>query len=295
LCLPNTTTILATLPAFVDVGSLLCFPNPMWRPRQRIWFFDLLIAPEFRASIGWRAHLLHGKLLGACSRLRLRKRKENGMSMKQPTHTRPARRISKFIAYVACIVLTTNLPAMSEEAEYEDFSDVVTQRCEVIGLIATPPDGWFNIPMQAMPDQLRGCQMLHVDGDDTLLGIIRLVSVLPGPGLSSDDVRDQLVSLEMSIWTEMGFQVGGPIWVRDEVPLRGDGFDGASAIGLSAIIAESGLPQEIHVLTFRHEPTTTQYVLSLITPRAEEDADAHRGNLEGFAAVMGGLVRPSGE
>ena len=190
-----------------------------------------------------------------------------------------------------CWLMVATPPCLSEEDEYiVPFQDQTTPVCELIGLRATPPDGWFAVAMQDLPDGMAGCQLVRTDEDEALVGIIRMSASDTGGRPPGEDSRNRQVVIELEVLAAMGIQPRELIWRRDDVPLTGDksaGFSSAQAVGLSATIDESGLDQELHFLTF-HGPTT-QYVLVLVTPPPETEPDIHRRNLSDFGGLIRGL------
>lgn len=186
--------------------------------------------------------------------------------------------------------------ASMAEDEVIDLSERTTPTCELIGLVARPPEGWFSVPMEDTPPGLAGCQMMRTGENEELVGIIRLSSGDTGGRAPGEESHNRQIAIEIEILKAMGIRlhVAEPLWSRHDVPisdLRDAGFsETGQAIGLAAEIEGSGLPQEVHFLTF-HGPAT-QYALVLITPPRETEPEIYRRNIDDFARVIQTLDVP---
>ncbi len=195
---------------------------------------------------------------------------------------------------LACFFLGVSFGASSlaqgVDEEGSDFSHQTTPTCELIGLMATPPTGWFSVPMVDLPAGMSGCQMIRTAQDETPVGIIRLSASDTGEHSPGENSRNRLVAIEMEVLAAMGIQPREPLWSREDVPLtdvHGVGFSNGQAVGLSAVIEGSGLPQEVHILAF-HGPST-QYALLLITPPSANEPEIHSRNVSDFGKLIQGL------
>jgi hypothetical protein len=176
-------------------------------------------------------------------------------------------------------------PGLSRD-EVIDFSDRMTPTCELIGLVGLPPEGWFNVPIEAPQDDLAGCQMMRTDENEELVGMIRLLSREVPEGTPEETWMPELIGLEAAWLEEMGVVLGDPIWRKEEVAVAGEGFEAGKAIGLAATIEGSEYPQEVHLLAFG--TPTIKYLVSLCTPDSTVDAGVH---LERNTADMGTVIR----
>lgn len=189
------------------------------------------------------------------------------------------------------LLLAGILPGLATAEDTVDFSDQIAPTCELIGLVATPPEGWFSVSVQEMPTGMAGCQMMRVNEAEELVGVMRLRSSETGEIPPGDESRDELLASELRVLEAMGLQVGEPIWSRNDVPISGLAFAGAQALGLAAVIEESGLPQEIHVLAFRGP--FTQYALLLITPHRDAESEIYERNVADFGRLFQTLNVPA--
>lgn len=207
-----------------------------------------------------------------------------------------ARSSSKVIpAAISLLVLLglQSTPATGEQ-DMIDFGDQATSECRLIGLQAPAPAGWFTVPISDLPDGMAGCQMMRTDRDDNLVGLIRLSASDTGARAPGEESRNRQVAIELEVLAAMGIKPRDRLWSRDDVPVSGpesSGFSSAQAVGLSAVIEETGLAQELHFLTF-HGPST-QYALLLITPPPSTEPDIHQRNVGDFGRVIQGLKRAS--
>lgn len=173
------------------------------------------------------------------------------------------------------------------------FADKQSARCDLLGLAAHAPAGWTSQPMVELPEQMAGCLLTRYDEDDTLLGLQRLMSIQVGDDLPVEQASSRLADLELSIWEQMGFQVVEPLWRRDDVPMDGSmsaGFSSATALGMSAVIVESGLPQEIHLLLFHRNDI--HYAATMLSPRGEAVEAIYQANLAAYQALLASMFVP---
>ena len=69
------------------------------------------------------------------------------------------------------------------------------------------------------------------------------------------------------------------------MPIVGDGFRNARAIGLSARIEGNETPQEAHFLVFEND--SRKFVISLLTPAEDVDEGAHyERNVSDFGTLI---------
>lgn len=190
----------------------------------------------------------------------------------------------------ALIAVTCLLPAAvaaDSDDDVVDFSDRTTPLCEVSGLAAAPPEGWFNVPIESGDPAIEGCQMMRTRADEALVGILRVLSVHVEP--SEQEAPPWyliLVALEEQNIARMGYGLGEVLWAREDVPIRGAGFENARAVGISARIEGNDTPQEAHFLLFEKGPT--KYIVTLLTPaRAVEGGAYYDRNVADF----GGLIQ----
>jgi hypothetical protein len=193
-------------------------------------------------------------------------------------------------AAVLLVVLFSSPSARGSDQDMTDFSEQATAICELIGLEASPPAGWFSVPMVDLPAGMSGCQMMRTDEDDAPVGIIRLSASDTGARSPGEESRNRQLAIELEVLAAMGIQARDRLWLRQDVPVTGErdaGFSKAQAVGLSAVIEGSGLPQEVHILAF-HGPST-QYALLLITPSQETEPAIHSRNVADFAKLIQSL------
>lgn len=116
----------------------------------------------------------------------------------------------------ALLALTVMATSVTANDDIADFSDQITPVCEVQGLLARPPAGWFNVPMESGEKQVAGCQMMLArESDDALLGIMRILSV----GLADTDTGDNpawsvVLAMEIDLVGAMGYALGEVLWTR---------------------------------------------------------------------------------
>lgn len=173
-----------------------------------------------------------------------------------------------------------------------DFSEQTTPVCEVEGLRATPPDGWFNVPIDSAEPTLRGCQMMRTREDEALVGIARVLSVTLSEPTVDPPWQVLMLSFERDNIARMGYVPGDVLWRRDNVPIAGTGFTGGLAVGLSARIEGNEAPQEVQFLIF--ERALTKYVVTLLTPgRSVENGLYYDRNVADFGKLIGGFMAPA--
>ncbi|MDD7971075.1 hypothetical protein [Roseinatronobacter alkalisoli] len=186
--------------------------------------------------------------------------------------------------------------AFATAADEMDLSDISTPGCAVSGLAVSPPAPWLNAQISGLPEQMSGCQMMRTDDDEHLVGIIRILSVQTGPGMSADEARERVIAFESLIWRDIGFEVTDRLWLREDVPVHDrhdEGFSSGSAVGLAAVIQGTQLPQEIHVLFFSRLPDNTHYVISLLTPSGPDATEIYAHNLEDYSRILNSLTLTS--
>ena len=170
------------------------------------------------------------------------------------------------------------------DAGEEDIRSLATAECQVPGLTVMPPSPWYSVPIDSKEPMIAGCQMLWEEGNQ-YMGIMRLVSFevreMPTDGVKWEDL---VVAFESKVMERMNIKVGKPIWKRDRVPITGDGFSNAKAIGLTASLEGVAHPNEAHFLLF--ESPTHKYVISMLTPAKSASPDVYRSNTKAMGRVM---------
>jgi len=189
--------------------------------------------------------------------------------------------IAAAVVFFAATLLTAH-PGYAEEAE--DLRGAATTSCELPGLSVVPPAPWYSVPIESGDPEVDGCQMLWEEGDQ-YMGIIRLVSF---------DLRERAeevgkwqqfaLAFEAMVMEEMNFRLSEPLWRRDSVPITGDGFANASAIGFEARLEGVEHQNEAHFLFF--ENATHKYVISMITPAQAVSPDIYRANTQAMGTIM---------
>ena len=169
--------------------------------------------------------------------------------------------------------------------ERVDFGDRMTPRCEMAGLISVPPPGWINVPLENPPPGHLGCMMMRTNENEELVGFLRIRS-LSAPALDAKaEPFDALLASEVLSVGEMGFAVDEtPLWVRKNVPVKGEGFRDARGVGLAARIEGNPTPQEVHLLVFRSD--RAEYVVTLMTPAKSFDAKLYDRNVTDFGTLI---------
>jgi hypothetical protein len=184
--------------------------------------------------------------------------------------------------FLAALLLFA-MPALSEDTV--DFSDRITETCEIAGLIAYPPEGWFNVPLEDPPAGHLGCMMMLPNESRELVGAIRVRS-LAAPALDSEgEPYAGLFGSEVAAFAEMNCSLADePLWVRKDVPVSGGGFRDGRALGFAATVPGSELRQEAHFLFFRSD--SVEYLVTLLTPTKSADASLYERNTEDFGKVI---------
>jgi len=193
------------------------------------------------------------------------------------------------------VMLAAQLTLGAGVDAYADFSDQVVPVCRVSGLNAYPPEGWFAVPVESGSAELQGCQMLRVrDGDAALVGMVRVLSLEWSDSDDAPPWENVLVSIEHEAVAGMGYSMGEVIWVRDSVPVQGQGFANGRAVGFAASIEGNPLPQQAHFLLF--DQGTTKYVVTLLTPGPEvDDGSDYQRNTTDFGAVIRSVKVPASD
>lgn len=179
--------------------------------------------------------------------------------------------------------------AFAEPDDIIDFSEQTTTICEVVGLTAPPPPGWFNVPIDSDDEALTGCQMMRAGDQEELVGILRLVSV------TLEEREDPpwyavMIAIEQQIIGEMGYELGEVMWSRQDVPISGEGFENARAVGLSALVEGNDTPQEVHFLLFEHGQQ--KFIITLLTPGRDVDEGVfYKRNTDDFGILIRSLNR----
>lgn len=204
---------------------------------------------------------------------------------------RDGRTLRILLGIAVAIALAAGAAAQETEGETLDLSEFLTATCDLVGLRAVPPEGWFNASVRNPPPGHRGCQMMRTTETDELVGLIRLRSLDTEAAEFADEGFDAFVADELAVLATMGYVVGEPLWARDDVPVAGEGLGSGRAAGFEATL-EGGPPQEIHLLVFRG--AATQYLLVLATPARSHDAETYRANETGFATLITTLQQPVG-
>jgi hypothetical protein len=178
-------------------------------------------------------------------------------------------------------------PAAIAEGD-NDWTGLTSPTCEVQGLMVAPPKGWMNAPVDTAGDEtFAGCQMMLME-QGVYLGILRFFSHdLSKPRKNMPDKwQEYVLGLEPLLMSNMGFEIGEPLWRRESVPVRGAGFSSAEAMGLSVHIEGAPAPWEVHVLLFKNE--TYHYLMSMLTPAksAQDGGQLYQENTDAMGLVM---------
>ena len=182
--------------------------------------------------------------------------------------------------FLAIVVLTTVPGAVAEES----LQELATDTCLTPGLSVAPPSPWYSVPIESGKPGIFGCQMIWEAGDQ-YMGIMRLVSFDAAQYPPSDIKWENLaIAFEVSVMEQMNFKIGELIWKRDTVPVSGEGFANAKAIGLQAHLEGVEQPNEVHFLLF--EGVAHKYVISMLTPSESTNPDVYRKNTQAMGAVM---------
>ena len=202
--------------------------------------------------------------------------------------------MSSRITLLPLFLLTTFATTLhAQDDETVDFSDQMTATCELIGLVASPPADWFNVPTESEA-RFRGCQMMRTNEQEELVGLMRLLSLQLPPELSDDEWSKRLIDFETEWLAGMGIQLGETMWKRDDVPIAGQGFEGARAIGYASRIEGNEVPQEVHFLVFAG--ASSKYLISLSTPARTVEGGVHyQRNTSDFGVLISTLKLPDSE
>ncbi len=191
---------------------------------------------------------------------------------------------------LAVVAISLPAPVWSAPQE-EDLRDLATASCELPGLYVAPPSPWYSVPIDSEEDIVEGCQMLWEEGDQ-YMGIMRLVAfdLSERPEQAAEWERFA-IGFEAMILERMNFTLGDVLWKRDSVPVSGEGFGNARAVGFEARLGGVTHQNEAHFLLF--ESATRKYVISIITPSESASPDIYRANTRAMGTVMQTLqVRP---
>lgn len=194
---------------------------------------------------------------------------------------------------VALLALTAMAAPVAADDDVLDFSDQMTPVCEVHGLLARPPAGWFSVPIESGQRQIAGCQMMLArEDDDALVGILRILSV----DMTDADTGDNpwwsiVLAMEIDLVGAMGYTLGDVLWTRESVPVRGQGFANGRAIGLEAWVEGNETSQEAHFLLF--DKGEIQYVVTLLTPgQGGEEAVYYQRNTSDLGTLISSFTAP---
>lgn len=192
-----------------------------------------------------------------------------------------------------CLIFGVGANVAAGQEEVVDFSDQITPTCEMAGLVARPPEGWFNVPFENPPAGHLGCQMMATGEDDGLIGIIRVRSATAPATEFGQDGYAPLLGNENVVLSGMGYILADePLWRRDDVPVSGVGFREGRAVGVSATIEGNDVPQEAQFLLFRSDDA--KYVFTLLTPAESFDAGLYKRNTDDFGVVIRTLQPSAG-
>lgn len=189
------------------------------------------------------------------------------------------------------LVVAFHSPTRGQQQEV-DLGELATATCELIGLVATPPQGWINVPIDVPVDELAGCQMMLINDKDELVSMIRILSRQIAADTTEESWFSELLGLEVGQLEEMGVVLGEPMWKRDDVPVTGPGFGTGRAAGFAASIEGNPIPQEVHFVAFGKP--TLKYLVTLITPgRTVEDGLYYDSNTADFGSLIQTLQFPA--
>jgi hypothetical protein len=173
-----------------------------------------------------------------------------------------------------------------------DFRQRVTPACELAGLLAVPPSGWFNVPFENPPEGSRGCMMILTNESEEPVAIVRIRS-LAAPALRADgELFETLFASEVDSIAAMGYAFAEePLFVRNEVPVKGAGFLDGRVVVLSAVLEGNPIPQEAHLLMFRSD--RAEYIISLMTPARSHEPQIYKRNIADFGTLIRTLQQRS--
>ena len=167
-----------------------------------------------------------------------------------------------------------------------DFGKRVTPRCKLAALVALPPSGWFNVPFEDPAKGNLGCLMVRTNEREEPVGMLRIRS-LAAPALPENGKPFQAIFIsEVEAVQAMGFVVVDekPLFLRNDVPVKGEGFRDGRGVGLAARIEGNAVPQEIHLLMFRSD--RAEYIVTLLTPARSHDEKMWKRNTDDFGTVI---------
>ena len=197
----------------------------------------------------------------------------------------------ELIAFVILQLLMIG-PLIAEDEDIVDFSEHITPVCEIVGLRAVPPNGWFNVPIDSEDDAVSGCQMMRAGEEQELVGILRLLSARLPEDEDAPPWFAVLIAMEQQVISEMGYTLGEVLWARPEVPISGDGFGNARAVGLAATIEGNDAPQEAHFLVF--DRAADKFIITLLTPAKTVDEGVYyKRNTDDFGILIRSLNQKS--
>lgn len=177
--------------------------------------------------------------------------------------------------------------ADSSDSGYVDFSDQITEICQVDGLWVRPPTGWISVPIDfGAEGSFVGCQMMLIE-NEALIGILRFVS---GRLPSDVDPHQMLVGVEAQFVQAMNYSLGEALWRRDDVAVAGDGFGEGKALGVSLSLPGNPNPMEGHFLTF--QGPERHYIITLLTPADSVNDGIYYDKLTAAMATVMQTVRP---
>lgn len=166
-----------------------------------------------------------------------------------------------------------------------DFTDRITPTCELTGLVATPPAGWFNVPFDKLPEGHHGCTMLLTNENEEPTGILRIRSVTAPALDEAGETFEHLFESEIEGVASMGYIIDpDALWVRRDVPIKGEGFQDARGVGFAAKLEGNPIPQEVHVLVFRSDDA--EYAISLLTPAKAAGSGYYDRNTTDFGTLI---------
>jgi hypothetical protein len=169
-----------------------------------------------------------------------------------------------------------------------DFSGKTTPTCELASLVAIPPPGWFNVPFENLLEGQLGCMMMLTNEDEEPVGVIRIRS-LASPALKAGAAPfEALFVSEVDSVASMGYVISEePLFVRDQVPVKGAGFGDGRGVGLSARIEGNAIAQEVQLLMFRS--ADAEYIITLLTPAKSHEPKLYERNMRDFGTLIRSL------
>ena len=166
----------------------------------------------------------------------------------------------------------------------ENLSEMATAVCELPHLAVAPPSPWYSVPVESNEQLGAGCQMIWEEGNQ-YMGIMRLVAfetkTIPADQPSWEQA---VIGFEVAVMKRMGIVVGDPIWSRDSLPISGEGFENAKAVGMKANLEGLDQQNEVHFLLF--ENASHKYVFSSLTPSQSVSPDIYAANTGAMSTIM---------